>query len=232
MKRIDRSEIEGLMNAGKGGTFICTIFMESDMDAPGKMRKTGNPYHGRGMVKENALTVVGGSFYNNAVLTQYRKQMESEGFPEDAIAVALEEKAKDFGSRKWGVKRPDSKFVDHNGSVYLACYVRSAADPVYRIGKEIVDVENLKPFLPKKSVSKVQKDLDPSRQVIYRDVKLDNILCIRFKGEDHLVGDLEPVTTEDAISRAKVNEELDRLLQEVINLKELIEKGELIDQRG
>ena len=227
MRRIDRSQIESLLGAGTAGTFIATIFIASPQDKA--MRKTGNPYHGKGMVKETALTVVGGFDYRAAVLKQYRKQLEAEGFPKDAVETALQEKETDFGTRKWGVKRPDRKFIDHKGSVYLACYVRSATEPVYRIGKEVIDAEKVKPFLPKKHVAKVQKDLDAKNRVTYRDVKLDSILSIRFKGEENLVGDLEPVTTDEQISKAKVNEELDRLLQEVVNLRELIEKGEVID---
>jgi len=223
MKRIDRSEVPALLGAGRKGTVICTIFLASPLD--NAMNKTNNPFYGKGLIKETSLTVVTGFRYQAAVAEQTRKQMKKAGVSVEAIEAAVS--AIPFGERKWGIKREDRKFIDHKGEVYIACYVRSSTKPVYRQGKEIIDVEMVRPYLKDKGESKAQAHLEDKNKVIYRDLKVENILCIRYRKEDYLVDDLEPLTGPDEVESAPKNPALDELLEAEFGLQKLIENGEI-----
>lgn len=224
MKRIDRyTEIEPLLNSGRKGTAILNLFIASDMDQA--MNKMGNPYHGKGMVKEVSLCIVTGFRYREAVLNRTRKEMKAKGMTEDQIKDFCS--SIPFGERKWGEKREDRKFVDHKGEKYIACYVLSSTEPLYRIGRQVIDVEAIKPYLKKKGEEggKVQAHL--KKKVVYRDVKFPSILCIRYRGEDYLVDDLEPLTPPEAVKQAPKNPELESLLEQEFGPNRLEEAGHI-----
>lgn len=224
MKRIDRSEVPALLGGGRRGTVIFTIFMASPQD--NAMNKTNNPFWGKGLKKEVSLNVVSGFRYQAAVAAATRKQMKQAGTSVEAIEAAVA--VIQFSKRTWGIKRDDRKIVDHKGEVYIACYVRSSTKPIYRQGKEIIDVEMVRPYLKDKGESKAQAHLDDKNKVIYRDVKIENILCIRYRKEDYLVDDLEPLTGPDEIASAPKNPALDELLEAEFGLQKLIEEGEIV----
>ena len=214
MKRIDRSEVEGLLNAGKRGTIFCTIFLASPQD--GSMRKTDNPFHGKGLLKEVALNGAVGGDYGAGV----NRLAAKEGKP-----------AREAKGRKWGKLDADRKFVRHTNKegvakVYVQMLVRSSTDPVYRIGKDEIPADSIKPFQYEKGKSSTQEDLDG--EIICRDVSLENVLMIRYKGEDYLVADLEPMTKPESLTAAKVNARVDALIAEMCDLKRLLIEGEIL----
>lgn len=188
-----------------------TIFLASPQ---GKViRKTGNPYDVENIVKEVAINGAVGGDYNAAV---------------NRLAAKEFKQLRQAKPRKWGTLQADRKVVEHKGKNYIQMLVRSSTKPVYRQGKEVIPTEALKPFIPEKGKSSTQEDLDG--EVICRDVALENILMIRYKGEDYLVSDLEPVTKPEALTLAKVNKRVDALLAEICDLKALITSGELTGQ--
>ncbi len=211
MKRIDRSEVLPLLGAGKAGAVFCTIFLASPQGKT--LRKTGNPYDVENITKEVAVNGCVGGDYEAGV----NRIAAKEGKPE--------RKAK---ARKWGILQPDRKVVEHKGKLYVQMLVRSSTEPVYRMGKDVIPTEALKPFIPEKQKSSTQEDLDG--EVICRDIALENILMLRYKGEDYLVADLEPVTPVSALTLAKVDKRVDALLAEICDLKALIASGELTGQ--
>lgn len=190
--RIDRGEVEKLFKTG--GAIFTTVFYASPMDKA--MRKTGNPYSGKGLVKECSINGCVGFDYAAAV----NRLAAKEGKPERASKP-----------RAWGILRADRKFVDHKGEVYLQIMARSATTPVYRIGRDVIDAENVKPFLYEKGKSSTQSDLDG--EVICRDIKLENILAIRLNGIHYIVADLEPVTTMAEVLKAKIDAKFDELVK-------------------
>lgn len=209
MKRIDRSEVLPLLGAGKAGAVFCTIFLASPQ---GKViRKTGNPYDVENIVKEVAVNGCVGGDYGAGV----NRLAAKEGKPQ-----------REAKARKWGILQADRKVVEHKGKYYVQMLVRSSTDPVYRQGKDVIPTEALKPFIPEKGKSSTQEDLDG--EVICRDIALENILMVRYKGEDYLVADLEPAVKIDALTVAKVNKRVDALLAELCDLKALIASGELL----
>jgi len=203
MKRIDRSEIEGLLNGGKPGCIFLTVFYASPMDK--NMRKTGNSYFGKGLEKECSINGCVGFDYGASV----NRLAAKEGKPE-----------REAKSRAWGVLDADRKFVRHTNkkgeaNLYLQIMCRSCTSPVYRIGKTVLteeQVTELKTFIPEKEKSSTQEDLEG--EVILRDIDVRNILSIRVKGEEYLIADLEPVTSLADTIKAKVNAKFDAAIQE------------------
>lgn len=208
MKRIDRSEVLPLLKAGKRGALFCTIFLASPQDK--RLRKTGNPYDVNNIVKEVAVNGCVGGDYAAGI----NRLASKEGKP-----------ARESKGRKWGTLSPCRKVVEYKGRQYVQMLVRSSTKPVYRSGKDIIPTELLEPFIPSKRKSSTQQDLDG--EVVCRDIAVDNILMIRYGGEDYLVGDLEPATKPEALSVAKVNQKVDELLAEICNLKAHLKNGEL-----
>ena len=80
--------------------------------------------------------------------------------------------------RKWG-KRVDLKTVEHKGNTYLTIQSLKCYDMEYvdSQGDTIPD-EIVKPFLPKKSASRQ----GTSKEIVYRDFKVESIKEITFRG--------------------------------------------------
>ena len=51
---------------------------------------------------------------------------------------------------------------------------------------------------------------------------------VRYKGEDYLVADLEPMTKPESLTAAKVNARVDALIAEMCDLKRLLVEGEIL----
>ena len=210
MQRIDRSEIEKLMKAGEKGTVFVTVFYASPMDKA--MRKTGNRFHGQNLLKECSINGAVGFDYEAAV---------------NRLAVKEGKEKREAKARQWGVLDADRKFVRHTtkdgvSKTYLQIMCRSNTTPVFRLGKNLLseaDVAELKTFIPEKEKSSTQEDLDG--EVVVRDIDLNNILAIRVNGIHYLVADLEPLTTDEMLAKAKISKkfvEMIALSQELVAL--------------
>lgn len=162
--KVTTSEIVSIIQRTVKGTMAVSVDAVTVPD----MRKTGNPYIGR-VLKHCTMNGLIGFDYENAVNNQAKRE-----------GLAGEREAK---PRQWGVLTPDRLFVTHKGSYYLQMKVQSASDPVYFLdGKEIA-VETIKGFMPVKKASSTQEGLE--KEVIVRDVKLENVKGIRFNGADY-----------------------------------------------
>jgi len=201
MKRIDRSEIEKLLKAGEKGTIFLTVFYASPMDKA--MRKTGNRFHGQGLLKECSINGCVGFDYEAAV----NRLAEKEG-----------KEKREAKARQWGVLDADRKFVRHTNKdgvakSYLQIMCRSNTIPVFRLGARLLtdaEVAEVKTFIPEKEKSSTQEDLDG--EVVLRDIDLNNILAIRVNGNHYLVADLEPLTTEEQVAKAKISKKFDEMM--------------------
>ncbi len=96
-----------------------------------------------------------------------------------------EEQEMDFVSapRQWG-KRVDLKTVEHNGNTYLSMNVQKTFDVKYMAGDLEIQKESIKDFIPAKSHSKTQ---GTDKEIIYRDVLINNIKQIKMFGETYIV---------------------------------------------
>jgi len=218
MKRIDRSEVEKLLKAGQKGTIFLTVFYASPMDK--SMRKTGNRFHGQNLLKECSINGAVGFDYEASV----NRLAEKEG-----------KEQREAKARAWGVLDSDRKFVRHTtkdgiAKSYLQIMSRSATEPVFRIGKNPLaeaDVAELKTFIPEKAKSSTQEDLDG--EVICRDIDLNNILAIRVNGEHYLVADLEPLTSDDMLAKAKISKKFDEMMSLQLELVALAGGNEKLE---
>jgi hypothetical protein len=154
-----------LLRENVKGTSIVSVDLDSDMDGKGKMLLTGNPYAGKGMVKRETLTGVIGYIYANSV---------------NRIAGKEGKEERDAKPHPWGDMDTQHLFRIHRktGEAYLSMKVQSVTVHGYFL-PDGTQVENslVKPFIPQKSKSSTQADLDG--EVIARDYALRNIQAIR-----------------------------------------------------
>lgn len=168
---ITKSEAVNIISRNVKGTTTITIDMDSPMDGKGKMRKTGNPFVGKGIIKRVTMNGMIGFDYENSVNRQAtREDKEHRG-------------AK---PRTWGTLTPDRLFVEHKGQYYLQMKVQKASTPVYMYPDgTILETSEIKPFIPIKKKSSTQSDID--KEVIVRDVKMENITGMRFNNGKYIL---------------------------------------------
>ena len=145
-----------------------TMAVSVDAVTSPKMNKTGNPFFGK-VKKFCRMDGLIGFDYSNSV----NNQAEREGKEE-----------RDAKPRAWGILSDDRIFVTHKGRHYLQMKVQSSSTPVYKDeqGNEIAKAL-LEPFMPPKSVSSTQADLE--KEVCVRDVTMDNLTGMRFNGGEY-----------------------------------------------
>jgi len=218
MLRIDRSQIEKLLKAGEKGVIFLTVFYASPMDKA--MNKTGNRFHGQNLLKECSINGCVGFDYEAAV---------------NRIAVKEGKEKREAKGRQWGVLDADRKFVRHTtkdgvSKTYLQIMCRSNTEPMFRLGARLLndaEVTELKRFIPEKGKSSTQADLDG--EVVLRDIDLNNILAIRVNGNHYLVADLEPLTTEEQVAKAKISKKFDEMMSLQLELVALAGGNEKLE---
>lgn len=191
--KLTHSVFVAFVRANVSGTTAVSVDLDSDMDGKGKMNVTGNPYAGKGLIKQETLSGLIGYKYANSV----NNLAEKEG-----------KEARKAKPHPWGDMDPHSLFRIHrtNNNHYLSMKVQSATVHGYFLpdGTE-VPKEALTPFLPVKGKSSTQADLDG--EVIARDFSLVNIKTIRMLGQTlELIPDanLEQITAGKAVT-ASIN---------------------------
>lgn len=161
-------QAQNLLTRNVNNAEMATVDLDSDMDGKGKMRVTGNPFAGRGIVKRETLNGVLGYIYANAV----NRIADKEG-KEDREAKP----------HPWGDMDEKHLFRIHRktGKPYLSMKVQNVTvhgffDPQ---GNEI-PADEIRKFIPEKKKSSTQADLEG--EVIARDYNMDNIRAIRMRG--------------------------------------------------
>jgi hypothetical protein len=157
-----------LLQSNVKGAEMVTVDLDSDMDGKGKMRKTGNPFHGLGIVKRETLNGVIGYIYANSVNRIANKEGKDE---------------REAKQHPWGDMDEKHLFRIHRttGKHYLSMKVENVTvhgffDPN---GNEIPSDE-IRKFIPVKKKSSTQVDLDG--EVIARDYSMANVKAIRMRG--------------------------------------------------
>ena len=176
--KITSAEAINIINRNVKGTSTISIDLDSPMDGKGKMHKTGNPFFGLGVIKRVTLSGMIGFDYENSINRQAGREGKEE---------------REAKSRAWGTLTENRLFVEHKGAYYLQMKVQSSSSPVFLMpdGTE-VESSAIRPFIPEKSKSSSQADLD--KEIIVRDVKMENITGMRFKyGDFTIVSETNPI---------------------------------------
>jgi len=146
------------------GTEFATIEVLTDA----KLKKTGNPFEGT-VMKRSKMNVCIGFNYENSVNNQRSREEVEEEFKSQP--------------RRWGT-RIDLKTVAHNGNVYLTVKSEKCLSTSFELDGTIISEGKIKHLLPKKYVSKTQ---GVDKEVVYRDINVENILAINFRGEEYII---------------------------------------------
>lgn len=201
-KYVSVAEVVNLIKENVKGTEAITVDLDSPMDGKGKMRTTGNPYAGLGIVKRETLNGMIGYIYANAI---------------NRIAAKEDKEHREAKQHPWGDMDEKHLFRLHRktGKPYLSMMVRSVTVHGFFApdGTQISE-DQIRQFIPEKVKSSTQADLDG--EVIARDYGMDNITCIRaFKDEyqitEHLT-EQEKSRVEQERERAFQNSEISELL--------------------
>jgi len=170
MMQVTQNEIVAILMARKGCCFV-GLDAEYNMDDKGKMRKTNNPFHGMGIVKEATTNIM--------VTFDYDKSMERRG-----------DEASGKGNWSMAVTRKDGSLTPlsvHKADIgkdsprhYLRGEFRNSVSRyVHADGKPLTDAEpaELKTFLPKKA----------KRTVEFHTVGLSNINRLTIDKTDYVL---------------------------------------------
>jgi hypothetical protein len=190
MRFVNTAEMVGILQALVKGTTIVTVDLDSPMD--GKMKTTGNPFVGRGIVKRETLNGTIGYIYANAV----NRIADKEGKEERQAKPHL-----------WGDMDEKHLFRIHRktGARYLSMQVKNVTVHGFYApdGTQINDNE-IQQFIPKKTKSSTQADLEG--EVIAKDYGMDNITKIKAFSEVWCItenmaeGEREKIETTETIS--------------------------------
>jgi hypothetical protein len=175
MKVVTKAEMIETVRANVKGTSMVTVDLDSPMDGKGKMRTTGNPFAGMGIVKRETLNGTIGYIYANAV----NRIADKEG-KEDREAK----------QHPWGDMDEKHLFRIHRktGAHYLSMQVKGVkVHGFFAPDGSEVPADQIRPFIPEKVKSSTQADLDG--EVIARDYGMDNVTVIRAFGEEYAIGE-------------------------------------------
>lgn len=167
MVKMTKSEFRNWVSALISGTTTGSIEVDTEVKLP----KSNNPFGGSVRCHQT-LNGVFGFNYEKSV----NRQAEKDGL---SIRIAQ--------SRTWGKVDETGVFVDHNGKEYIQLKVEKQLDnnnthPKYYLadtGAEL-DAEAVRNARPK-SKSSTQEGL--SKEVIVRDINLDNVKSVKMFGQ-------------------------------------------------
>jgi hypothetical protein len=161
MNKITHAELIKYLNSSNAAKIISL-----DIETEPNMRKTNNPYKD-GCTKTSSLTGIVHFNYENSV----NRQLEREG--KDFLTFTAQE-------RKWGTL--NGAWVEHKGKYYLQVKVEKASDSVYKYKGEEIPIEKIESFLYESSKPNTQFAID--KEVVVRDIKIENIKRIRMDKEE------------------------------------------------
>ena len=170
-KQISLAALVSMLAAEVRGTSVLSAEIETEPD----MRKTGNPYVGN-VVKKQKLNGLVGFDYEAGV---------------NRLAAKEGAEQRDAKPRAWGTLSADRIFVcklNDGVPTHLRMKVEKSIDPRFfdrSTGAEIAR-ETLAPFLPAKRKSSTQADLQG--EVVERDVTLENVKVVFFRGNEYVIG--------------------------------------------
>ena len=120
-------------------------------------------------LKKTRLLANVGFQYSNSLNSQAKREGKEIDF--------------DVKPRRWGIRLPNCALVEHKGNHYLECKVEKTFEVNYFLENGApIEKSAIEEFLPKKRESSTQDQLD--KKIILRDIKLENILSMRFQGEN------------------------------------------------
>lgn len=151
------------------GTSMVTVELDAPQDKV--MRKTGNPFIGKGIVKRETLNGTIGYIYSNAV----NRIAEKEGKDE-----------RDAKPHPWGDMDSQHLFRINrkSGKPYLSMQVKNVTVHGFFMPDGMkVDEDSIRVFIPERTKSSTQSDLEG--EVIARDYDVENIKVVRAFGQEY-----------------------------------------------
>ena len=155
--------IDGLKT--ETGTHDVIVYLESDV----KMKKTGNPYNGKVVIKKNTLSGYIGKSYADERIAIDNARQDTTG-QDKPVYVA--------NQRTWGILI-NPYLVVHKNNYYLQLFVKDTGIPVYTVDGIIIDELEILPWLQKKPNT-------DGYEILIRDISFENIKKLTFKGVEHV----------------------------------------------
>lgn len=167
VRLVNVSQLREILN----GLLTSTTASVSYITEPA-MCKTNNPY--AGLVKKHSQANVMINFtYANSVNNALKKAGEVADFTPHA--------------RKWGTRLEKSPLVEHKGAFYLEARFMNPAKSQYVANGSVIDRLEIAPYLPQSNSNAEHQGLSEEKEVIIRDINLNNISEIKMLGEHYKV---------------------------------------------
>jgi len=173
--QISRANAVAILSDNVKGAEMVTVDLDSDMDGKGKMRKTGNPFWGLGIVKRETL--------NGVIAYDYGKSV-------NRLAAKEDKDEREAKRHPWGDMDAKQLFRVHRTTdkAYLSMKVENVTvHGFFRPDGTEVPADEIRPFIPQKQRSSTQSDLEG--EVIPRDYNLDNITAIRMRKAEFVISE-------------------------------------------
>ena len=170
---VSKEEIVEVIRGNVKGTSMVTVELDSPMDGKGKMRTTGNPFAGMGVVKRETLNGTIGYIYANAV---------------NRIADKEDKEQREAKPHPWGDMDAKHLFRVNrkSGKHYLSMQVKNVnVHGFFAPDGTMINEDEIRTFIPEKEKSSTQADLNG--EVIARDYGIDNITCIKAFGDEYRI---------------------------------------------
>lgn len=174
MKVINKVDFVKMFDEKKGA-----IMLAVSLETVPSMRKTDNPYI-NGTTKTVSLSGITGFDYENVVNMQLMREGKEPIFDANPLPWGKHDNA--YIISNLDKKTGKTKF-------YVQMKVQGSSDPVYRHNGEYIEKVVLEPFLPKRTMSATQEDVELDKEVVVRTVSVDNIKTVRMGGEEFMLVD-------------------------------------------
>ena len=166
MKTITKEEMITMFAGVSGNTFVGINYV-----APVDMKKTGNPYVGREVLKTTAQSGQFGFDYEAGM----NRNLAKEGMTPDFVV----------GERSWGINEGKGIILNpKTGEVSIQLRVEAKPSSViYTLDGEMIDKEVLAPYLPVHKAG----TYDGVDKPTVRTYRADRIKSLRINGEEYLI---------------------------------------------
>jgi len=181
VKMISTTELIALLMYERGANIISFVHT-SNMSDKGKMRKTGNPYHGN-LYKDQQVNGMINFFYEEGVQRRVEKEAKATG--EEPVDFKVGRSYHEPIFRTDGTLTPFARHKKDPRRIFLRLMLNNSTNVRYHTAKgQKIDTDAVKPFISKPSDYKNQGLEKP---LIFQVWKVEGIKTMTINGQKYQI---------------------------------------------
>lgn len=171
------SVVRSLLDTFRGAKFVgvdieTTPIINKTMPGEGPRGRVPNPHFGRVTKQTKGIGgMIATNTNSNAYASMVKRRLAAEGKDPESFELS---------SRTWGVRIPDTPFVEHNGQLYVEVICQHPGKSVYLLDGQEVDASTIIGLRP--ATDSEQGGLE--NKVVIRAFKAESIIGLRVDGVD------------------------------------------------